>query len=122
MSDPLPIDPNSLREEVKNKYREVAQEPQREFHFHTGRPLAKRLGYPDAVVDALPDRAVESFSGVANPFAMRGVASGEKVVDMGSGAGFDCFVAAGQVGPDGRVGFARGYWRSFRWRTAGPTW
>ena len=103
MNDRLPVDPKSLREEVKNKYREVAQDPHGEFHFHTGRPLARRLGYPDEVVDPLPDAAVESFSGVANPFALRALDPGEKVVDTGSGAGFDCFVAAGQVGPSGRV-------------------
>jgi SAM-dependent methyltransferase len=103
MSGQSPVDPKSLREEVKNKYREVAQDPHGEFHFHTGRPLAKRLGYPDEVVDPLPDAAVESFSGVANPFALRALDPGEKVVDTGSGGGFDCFVAAGQVGPGGRV-------------------
>jgi ubiquinone/menaquinone biosynthesis C-methylase UbiE len=56
-----------------------------------------------AQVDPMPDGAVESFAGVANPFALRRLAPGEKVVDAGSGAGFDCFVAAGQVGPEGRV-------------------
>jgi arsenite methyltransferase len=54
-------------------------------------------------VDALPDRAVESFAGVGNPFSLRRLAPGEKVVDVGSGAGFDSFVAAGQVGPTGQV-------------------
>ncbi|MCP3979212.1 MAG: methyltransferase domain-containing protein [bacterium] len=103
MDDRLPVDPESLREEVKSKYREVAQTPHAEFHFHTGRPLAKRLGYADEWVAPLPDAAVESFSGVANPFALRALEPGEKVVDAGSGAGFDCFVAAGQVGPTGRV-------------------
>ena len=103
MSERLPVDPNSLREEVKSKYREVAQDPHAAFHFHTGRRLAKRLGYPDELVAPLPDAAVESFSGVANPFAFRALESGEKVVDAGSGGGFDCFVAAGQVGPGGQV-------------------
>ena len=97
------IDPAALREEVKSKYREVAAEPNREFHFHTGRPLARRLGYDPAVVDSLPDLAVESFAGVANPFAIRSLEAEEKVVDAGSGAGFDCFIAASQVGPEGRV-------------------
>ncbi len=103
MNDGLPVDPVSLREEVKSKYREVASEPDGEYHFHTGRPLARRLGYDPAVVDALPDAAVESFAGVANPFSLRALEKGEKVVDAGSGAGFDCFVAAEQVGPRGRI-------------------
>jgi arsenite methyltransferase len=103
MSAETPVDPVALREEVKNKYREVACNPHGEYHFHTGRRLAKRLGYDDTVVAGMPDEAVESFAGVANPFALQVLAPGERVVDVGSGAGFDCFVAAWQVGPRGRV-------------------
>ncbi len=99
----LPVDAEALREEVRKKYREVAVEPGATYHFHTGRPLAARLGYDGAVVDALPDAAVESFAGVANPFSLRSLAAGEKVVDAGSGGGFDSFIAAGQVGAGGRV-------------------
>jgi ubiquinone/menaquinone biosynthesis C-methylase UbiE len=51
----------------------------------------------------LPDRAVESFAGVGNPFSLRPLAPGEHVVDVGSGAGFDSFIAAGQIGPGGQV-------------------
>jgi arsenite methyltransferase len=102
-ADELPVDPAALREEVKSKYRDVACNPHGEYHFHTGRPLAKRLGYDMAVVDRMPDAAVESFAGVANPFSLRRLEAGEKVVDAGSGAGFDCFIAAQQVGPSGRV-------------------
>lgn len=97
------VDADALREEVRKKYRAVAVDPHGKFHFHTGRPLAKRLGYADAIVDPMPDAAVESFAGVANPFSTRPLAPGERVVDIGSGGGFDCFVAAGQVGPAGHV-------------------
>src|SRR4051812_34157205 len=99
----LVVDPGALREQVREKYREVAADPSAPFHFHTGRALARRLGYDDAAVAALPDRAVESFAGVADPLALRPLAPGSRVVDVGSGAGFDCFLAAGQVGPAGRV-------------------
>ena len=102
-SPDLLVDPVALREQVKSKYREVAADPTRTYHFHTGRGLARRLGYEDDAVDALPDRAVESFAGVANPFALRRLAPGERVVDIGSGAGFDSFLAAAQVGPTGLV-------------------
>ena len=103
MKSELPVDPVTLREEVKDKYREVATNPHGNYHFHTGRRLARQLGYDASVVDAMPDSGVESFAGVANPFALRRLQAGERVVDAGSGAGFDCFIAARQVGPAGGV-------------------
>jgi arsenite methyltransferase len=101
--DDLLVDVEQLREQVREKYREVALAPERSYHFHTGRPLARRLGYDEAVVAALPDRAVESFAGVGNPFSIRTIEAGERVVDVGSGAGFDSFVAANAVKPSGAV-------------------
>jgi SAM-dependent methyltransferase len=103
LADTASVDAAALREEVKKKYRDVALKPHEKYHFHTGRPLAARLGYNTTTVDAMPDEAVESFAGVANPFSLREPEAGERVVDLGSGAGFDCFIAAGKVGPDGRV-------------------
>ena len=99
----IAFDADALREEVKSKYRKVATNPHGEFHFHTGRYLARRLGYDDKFVESLPDAAVESFAGVANPFSLRTLSRGECVVDVGSGAGFDSFIAADQVGPAGKV-------------------
>jgi len=103
VSHELLVDPAALREQVREKYREVALDPNRTFHFHTGRPLAARLGYDASLVDALPDRAVESFAGVGNPFSLRQLEPGARVVDIGSGAGFDSFIAAAQVGATGTV-------------------
>ena len=102
-TDGVIVDQVALREQVREKYREVATHPDGEFHFHTGRSLASRCGYDAALVDALPDEAVESFAGVASPFALRSLAPGERVVDVGSGAGMDSFLAASSVGPEGRV-------------------
>ena len=103
MAFEIMVDAGILREQVKQKYREVAANPRGSFHFHTGRPLAARLGYDQSLTASLPDSAVESFAGVANPFSLRSLSEGERVVDLGSGGGFDCFVAARQVGPKGHV-------------------
>lgn len=99
----LAVDPAALRASVREKYRDVAMHPDGEFHFHTGRPLAALLGYDPRVVDHLPDRAVESFAGVANPFSLHPVGQDDRVVDIGSGGGFDSVVAAQLVGPGGHV-------------------
>ena len=97
------VDADALRAQVREKYRQVATDPTGTYHFHTGRDLAERLGYDPAIVDALPERAVESFAGVGNPFSLRRLEAGERVVDVGSGAGFDSFVAAHHVGISGSV-------------------
>jgi SAM-dependent methyltransferase len=103
MTDTPIVDTQVLREQVREKYREVAVDPDATYHFHTGRHLVHRLGYDPTILDTLPDRAVESFAGVGNPFSLRTIQPGERVVDVGSGAGFDSFVAAHHVGPDGAV-------------------
>jgi SAM-dependent methyltransferase len=103
VKDDVGVDAEALREEIKSKYRQVATDPQGAHHFHTGRFLAKHLGYDETFVASLPDQAVESFAGVANPFSLRPLEKGERVVDVGSGAGFDSFVAGSLVGPTGKV-------------------
>lgn len=102
MTDQLNVD--ELRDEIRDKYAAVVLTPTAEFHFHTGRQLTDRLGYDQRPVDELPEIAVESFAGVANPFEQRRIQPGEKIVDLGSGAGLDSFLAAKSAGPDGRVG------------------
>jgi arsenite methyltransferase len=97
------LDVDLLRSAIQEEYAAVATCPMKGFHFHTGRFLADRLGYAADRVDALPDSAVESFAGVGNPFSWGDLHSGETVVDLGSGAGFDALLAASMVGPAGRV-------------------
>jgi SAM-dependent methyltransferase len=102
-SGSAPVDTDALRAEVRLKYAAVAVAPDDDYHFHTGRVAAERCRYDMSIVDALPAMAVESFAGVANPFELRSLRPGEKVVDLGSGGGFDSFIASRAVGPEGHV-------------------
>jgi arsenite methyltransferase len=97
------VNREELRRRIAEKYRDVAVNPELGFHFHTGRPLARMLGYPDAAIDALPAGTVASFAGTGNPFLFGDLAPGETVVDVGCGAGLDTLIAAQQVWPRGRV-------------------
>lgn len=97
------VDPEALRAEVRLKYSAVATNPNGAFHFHTGRRLAELLDYPVDIRSSLPDAAVASFAGVDNPFGAGAIPVGGRIVDLGSGGGFDCFVAAELVGPTGSV-------------------
>ena len=97
------LDVGALRDAIQHEYDEVATCPTKGFHFHVGRPLATRLGYPPEEVDPLPDSVVESFAGVGNPFGFGRLNPGEVVLDLGSGAGFDAVLAGQQVGHSGRV-------------------
>lgn len=103
MAVQLAIDVSELRAAIQDEYTEVAACPTKGFHFHVGRLLAARLDYPADAVDALPESVVESFAGVGNPFEFGQLKTGETALDLGSGAGFDAILAAGQVGPSGRV-------------------
>jgi len=64
--------------------------------------VAKKIGYTDADLAALPGEANLGL-GCGNPTAMAGLEPGQTVLDLGSGAGMDCFLAAARVGPGGRV-------------------
>ena len=102
-SQPLFLKPETLREEIQKEYSVVATNPEKEFHFHTGRRLAGVLEYDEEMINSLPEIGIESFAGTGNPFAMGRLNAGENVVDVGSGAGFDSLLAARMVGPEGRV-------------------
>jgi arsenite methyltransferase len=97
------LDRQDLEARVKGMYREVAEEPGKDFHFETGRALAERLGYERSDLDRIPDGAIESFAGVGYFFDLLDLRAGETVLDLGSGSGMDVFVAALGVGETGRV-------------------
>ena len=99
----MEVDSDALRAQVTEKYTEIANEPEKGAHFHTGKSLAMMVGYPEAIIDSLPAGTVESFAGTGNPFSMGELKPGETVLDLGCGAGFDSIIAARQVGASGRV-------------------
>ena len=102
MAVEIEIDVDLLKNEIRKTYASVSDEPEREFIFPTGRAWAEDLGYP-AALENVPEGAVESFAGVANPWALGRLTPGERVLDLGSGAGTDSLVAAQMVGERGSV-------------------
>jgi len=97
------VDANQLETKVKDMYRHVANEPEGSYHFELGRSLAEQLGYPNDMLDRIPDGATESFAGVGYFFDLAELRPDEAVLDLGSGSGMDAFFAAVQVGAGGRV-------------------
>src|SRR5206468_5075202 len=91
-----------LKSEIRKTYACVSDEPDRDFIFPTGRAWAEGLGYPEELAN-VPEAAVESFAGVANPWALGRLAPGERVLDLGSGAGTDSLIAAQMAGEHGHV-------------------
>jgi SAM-dependent methyltransferase len=96
------IDVDLLKSEIKKTYASLSEQPEQDFIFPTGRAWAEDLGYPEELA-RVPDSAVESFAGVANPWKLGRLSPGERVLDLGSGAGTDSLVAAQMVGEEGHV-------------------
>ena len=102
MATDVAVDVGLLKSEIKKTYASVSQEPEKDFIFPTGRPWAEDLGYPAELAN-VPEGAVGSFAGVANPWQLGRLVPGERVLDLGSGAGTDSLVAAQMVGAQGHV-------------------
>ncbi|HSM46017.1 MAG TPA: methyltransferase domain-containing protein [Acidimicrobiia bacterium] len=97
------IDRDRLRESIRLKYQEVAMRPTAEYHFFTGRRALDHIGYQETLLEDIPDRVLEAFAGVANPFHWGMPAACATVVDIGSGGGLDSVLAARSVGASGHV-------------------
>ena len=97
------LDVDGLRQAIQEEYALVAREPERDFHFHTGRRLAAIVGYDEEWLDGVPEGTIASFAGTGNPFSLGRLMPGEYVVDVGCGAGIDSIIAARMVGPTGAV-------------------
>ena len=99
----LGLNLGELRQAISDEYAAVAKNPKQGFHFHTGRPLSRILGYADEWLEGIPESSIESFAGTGNPFSVGEIKAGERVVDVGCGAGIDSLIAAKKVGPEGKV-------------------
>jgi len=99
----LGLELGELRQAISKEYEEVANNPERGFHFHTGRPLTRILGYKEEWLEGIPESSIESFAGTGNPFSLGEIRPGERVIDIGCGAGLDSLIAAKKVGSDGKV-------------------
>jgi arsenite methyltransferase len=99
----LGINQDELRDAIREEYNAVALTPDMDFHFHTGRKLAKMLNYEDSWLNNVPETVIDSFAGTGNPFSLGEILPGEHVVDIACGAGIDSFIAAHKVGETGRV-------------------
>ena len=97
------FDPVDLENKVKEMYYQVATQPESDFHFEMGRPLAERLGYNPLDLDRIPAASIDSFAGVGYHTRLADINPGEFVLDLGSGSGMDTFVASLYAGSAGRV-------------------
>ena len=93
----------TLRLAIKEEYGEVAANPLKGFHFHTGQRVLDIHEYDPALYEHLPEENKHSVAGTGNPFLAGAIHPGETVVDIGSGSGFDALIAASLVGAEGQV-------------------
>ncbi len=94
---------SELRDQVAQAYSRLALDPQDSSPFPAGRSLAESLGYPISLLDELPPEVVETFAGVTPISLSAQLQPGQKILDLGCGAGLDSRIAALRVGLQGTV-------------------
>jgi len=96
-------DPQQIKDAVRQKYSKVSISSEGMFEYPTGKIGAEALGYDSTAINEAPPALLKSFCGVGNPFAIGDIKPGSNVLDIGSGAGFDLYIAKRIVGDAGMV-------------------
>jgi len=95
-----------IKKVVRERYASVAREEGSCFSSSccgsSEKDISRRIGYDDEELTCVPEGANLGL-GCGNPLALASLREGETLLDLGSGAGFDCFLAAKRVGAEGKV-------------------
>jgi len=104
MKSPITIDDlKKIEAGIREKYSKVAQSPNGQFKYPTGKKGLEALNYENVLIEKLPDAVASSYCGVGNPFSLGKINQGENILDIGCGAGVDTILAAIMTGPKGSV-------------------
>ncbi len=96
-------DRERIRQGIQQKYAKVANSPEGNFRYPTGRAGLEGQKYDHEIIDALPQEVTAFYCGVGNPFVLGPIQEGDSVLDVGCGAGVDTLIAAMMVGARGKV-------------------
>jgi len=96
-------DKDQIEAGIRSKYVKVAKNPEGLFKYPTGRAGLEALDYNPGLIRALPKAVIASYCGAGNPFSLGPINQGERVLDIGCGAGVDTILAAMMTGPSGKA-------------------